>query len=143
MSRQFPQIDPQEPRIVKTDLQIELVADGVDWTDGDVLTLPGGVRVRILNENAAEARTDLLVKFPPGYVEPAHTHEGAHAALVLDGRMLIDGEELTPGDYLYGQRVEHGPMEYPDGCLTFTSFVGGSIAHQAADAEESGDPDLP
>lgn len=130
MPPQFPDIDPQEPTIVQTDLELRLVADEVDWTDGDVLTLPEGVKVHVLNENEAEARTDLLVKFPPGYVEPAHTHRGAHAALVVDGRMLIHGYELTPGDYLYGQQVEHGPMEYPDGCITFTSFVGGSLAHE-------------
>lgn len=130
MSQSFPDVEPQEPKFVQNAFELRLEADDLDWEDGEVLTLPGGVEVYILNENEPEGRTDLLVKFPPGYVEPAHTHEGAHAAMILDGRMLVDGKELTPGDYVYGQKVEHGPMEYPDGCITFTSFVGGSIAHE-------------
>ncbi|QIO25228.1 hypothetical protein [Haloarcula sp. JP-L23] len=41
---------------------------------------------------------------------------------------------LTSGDYLYGQKLPHGPMEYhcedaEYGCLIFASFVGGSPAH--------------
>lgn len=130
MSQQFPDIEPQEPKFVQNDFELRLEADNLDWEDGDVLTLPEGVKVYILNENEPEGRTDLLVKFPSGYIEPEHTHRGAHAAMVVQGRMLVDGRELTPGDYIYGQKIEHGPMEYPDGCITFTSFVGGSIAHE-------------
>lgn len=130
MATPTPDIDPQDPVIVETGLDLELVSEAVDWQHGDVLTLPEGVLAKVLNENEAEGRTDLLVKFPPGYVEPRHTHEGAHAALILEGRMLIHGHELTPGDYVYGHRVEHGPMEYPDGCVVFASFVGGSPAHR-------------
>lgn len=130
MSKQFPTIDPQEPVIVENELRITLESAHLDWEDGDVLTLPEGVKVHVLNENDVEGRMDMLVKFPPGYVEPRHTHEGAHAAMILDGRMLIHGHELTPGDYVYGQKVEHGPMEYPDGCIVFASFVGGSLAHR-------------
>lgn len=130
MSRQFPSIDPQEPVIVENDLEITLESESLDWEDGDVLTLPEGVKVHVLNENGPEGRMDLLVKFPPEYVEPRHTHEGAHAAMILDGRMLIHGHELTPGDYVYGHKVDHGPMEYPDGAVVFASFVGGSLAHR-------------
>ncbi len=114
---------------MENDLELDLVSEAIDWQHGDVLTLPRGL-AKVLNENEAEGRTDLLVKFPPGYVEPSHTHEGAHAAIVLQGRMLIHGHELTPGDYVYGHQVEHGPMEYPDGCVVFASFVGGSPAHR-------------
>lgn len=130
MARQFPSIDAQEPVIVENDLTITLESERIDWEDGDVLALPEGVKVHVLNENEPEGRMDMLVKFPPGYVEPRHTHEGAHASLVLEGRMLMHGHELTPGDYVYGHKVEHGPMEYPDGCVHFVSFVGGSNAHR-------------
>jgi quercetin dioxygenase-like cupin family protein len=130
MVSQFPDIEPQEPVIVETDVEITLDSESVDWERGDVLTLPEGVLVHVLNENEPERRLDFLVKFPPGYVEPEHTHKGAHASLILDGRMLVHGHELTPGDYLYGHAVDHGPMEYPDGCVIFTSFVGGSVKHE-------------
>jgi quercetin dioxygenase-like cupin family protein len=135
MSKQSPSIDPQEPVIVENALELELVSEAIDWQHGDVLTLPEGVRAKVLNENEAEGRTDLLVKFPPGYVEPSHTHEGAHASLLLQGRMRIHGHDLTPGDYVYGHQVEHGPMEYPDGAIMFASFVGGSPGHRDWDEE--------
>lgn len=130
MTHQFPDIEPQDPKFVQNDFTLRLEVDNLDWESGDVLTLPEGVKVYVLNENEPEGRRDFLVKFPPGYVEPAHTHDGAHASLLLQGRMLVHGRELTPGDYVYGQKVEHGPMEYPDGAVMFASFVGGSTAHE-------------
>lgn len=133
MTRDFPDVEPQEPTVVETDIELKLVADSIDWEAGDALTLPDGVKMKIINENDAEARTDFFVKFPPGYVEPEHTHQGAHASIVLEGRMLVHGHELTPGDYMYGQKATHGPMEYPDGCTMFASFVGGEIAHREWD----------
>lgn len=130
MSQEFPAIPPQDP--VVRENPVDLSFDGADlpWEAGEMLTLPDGVEVAILNENEPEGRLDMFIRFPPGYHEPRHTHTGAHATLILDGRMLIDGHELTPGDYFYGQQVDHGPLEYPDGCTMFTSFVGGSPAHQ-------------
>ena len=130
MSLEFPDITPQECVIVENDLDIEITVGDLDWEDGDILTLPEGGKVKILNQNDEEGRTDMFVKFPPGYVEPAHTHTGAHSTLIIEGRMCIHGHELTPGDYVYGHKVEHGPMEYPDGCTMFVSFVGGSLAHR-------------
>ena len=122
-------VPAQSARAVQTALEVSVDASAVDWEPGDVLSLPEGVEVARLHENDAEGRLDTLIRFPPGYVEPRHTHLGAHAALLLEGRMLVEGHELTPGDYYYGHRQPHGPMEYPDGCTLFASFVGGSPAH--------------
>lgn len=124
------EIPPQEPVLVKTGLDLSVVDDAVDWGSPDVLSLPEGLKVLIVNENEPEGRTDMLVKYPPGYVEPRHTHESAHACIILQGRMLVHGEELTAGDYIYGQDVAHGPMEFPEGGVNFVSFVGGSPAHR-------------
>jgi hypothetical protein len=48
--------------------------------------------------------------------------------------MVVHDRVLTSGNYLYDQKVSHGPMEYhcddaDYGCLVFASFVGGSPAH--------------
>lgn len=123
-------VPPQEPELVQTGLDVSVLGDGVDWDDSDVFDLPEGLRVKVVYENEAEARTDILVKYPPGYVEPRHTHESAHACLILEGRMLVHGQELTAGDYIYGQKLPHGPMEFPDGAVNFCSFVGGSPIHR-------------
>lgn len=130
MVMEFPDISPQEPVIIETDIDWEITEKSIDWEDDDVMTLPDGVKSKVLNRNEAEDRVDMIHQFPPGYIEPEHTHEAAHAVLILEGRMLVHGHELTPGDYIYGQKLAHGPMEYPDGCTVFASFVGGSAAHK-------------
>jgi len=129
ISREFPDISAKEPVIVENDIDWTVSAETIDWESGDVLTLPQGVLVKIMNQNEEEGRTDMFIKFPPGYIEPRHSHESAHAVLILAGRMLVHGHELTSGDYVYGQKISHGPFEYPDGCTVFASFVGGSPAH--------------
>lgn len=130
MPQEFPEISPQEPVIVENDLEWTVTADDIDWEDDTFLDLPEGLKTKVINENEAEGRIDFFVKFPPGYTEPRHTHAAAHADIIVDGRMLVHGHELTPGDYIYGQKEPHGPMEFPDGCIVFCSYTGGSPSHE-------------
>lgn len=106
--------------------------DEVEWEDGakSILTLPEGVQVKIFNHDPAMGRTDMKVKFPPGYVEPEHSHKSWHSICVLKGRMCVDGKDLRPGDYVFGWDAPHGPYEYPDGCEVFVVFMGESVAHE-------------
>lgn len=135
MADGFPDIPPQPTRIVETGIAWTVTDRSIDWTDDDVMDLPAGVKSKVLNTNEAEQRVDQIHRYPPGYEEPEHFHETAHAVLILEGRLLIDGHELGPGDYVYGQKMPHGPSKAPDGCTIFASFVGGSIVH---DWEEKG-----
>jgi anti-sigma factor ChrR (cupin superfamily) len=104
----------------------------LDWQeDLDVLTLGNGVQVKVFRHEPERGRLDLLVKFPAGYVEPAHAHDSEHAIVVLEGVQIVDGVHLHPGDYCYGGReVIHGPFEYPEGCIVFASFTGASSQHR-------------
>lgn len=105
----------------------------VEWEDGEdnnILTLPKGIKVKILNHDPAMNRTDMKVRFPPGYVEPAHSHRSWHSIVVLKGRMCVAGKDLRPGDYVFGWDEMHGPYEYPDGCEVFVVFMGESAAHE-------------
>lgn len=98
--------------------------------DNDVLKLPTGVQVKLLVRDPARNLTALLVKFPPGYTEPPHVHTGTHAATVVQGKQIVAGKTLGPGDFCYGPaNVEHGPFEYPEGCVVFAVFQGGT-AHE-------------
>lgn len=99
-------------------------------TDNDILTLPEGVEVKILNHDPAMRRTDMKVRFPPGYVEPAHAHKSWHSIVVLKGRMCVAGKDLRPGDYVFGWDELHGPYEYPDGCEVFCVFMGEGTEHE-------------
>ena len=57
----------------------------VDWEkDIETLNLGNGVQVKILREDSGTASVDMLVKFPPGYEEPRHTHESSHSVVGLE-----------------------------------------------------------
>lgn len=95
----------------------------------DMLTLPDGVQVKIFRHDPVMKRLDMKVKFPPGYVEPEHTHKSWHSIVVLKGRMCVAGKDLRPGDYVFGWDELHGPYEYPDGCEVFCVFMGDGTQH--------------
>ncbi len=99
----------------------------VEWESDDVrglLKLPPGVKVKVLNYDPVMQRLDMKQQFPPGYVEPAHTHKSWHSILVTKGRMCVAGKDLRPGDYVFGWDIPHGPYEYPDGCEVFIVYMG-------------------
>lgn len=104
----------------------------IKWTERPatkLLTLPRGVKVKIFAHDPVMKRIDMKVKFPKGYVEPAHTHKSWHSILVTKGRMCVAGKDLRPGDYVFGWDTLHGPYEYPDGCEVFVVFMGGGTQH--------------
>ncbi len=104
----------------------------VKWQEGaavEMLSLPKGVQVKIFNHDPVMQRIDMKVRFPKGYVEPAHTHKSWHSILVTKGRMCVAGKDLRPGDYVFGWDLPHGPYEYPDGCEVFVVFMGGGTQH--------------
>ena len=104
----------------------------VEWEEGAAntrLTMPKGVMVKILSHDPVMNRIDMKVKFPPGYVEPEHSHKSWHSIVVLKGRMCVAGKDLRPGDYVFGWDELHGPYEYPDGCEVFIVFMGEGTQH--------------
>lgn len=104
----------------------------LEWQDDtDILSLGNGVQVKILYEDKENQQADMLVKFPPGYVEPLHNHDGSHSIVVLEGLQIAQGIPLRPGDYCWASGEEpHGPFEYPEGCVVFASFRGASAQHR-------------
>lgn len=139
----FPEIEPQAPVTATHDIEWTIDTEEIDWESDDMLDLPGELDTYVINRNEAEQRIDFFVKFPPGYVEPRHTHAAAHADLIVDGEMHVHGEVLTSGDYIYGQKLPHGPMEFPEGCIVFASYTGGSPSHEwDADADDVGNDAL-
>ena len=109
---------------------VALYTKELDWQDDTILALPKGVKVKILFEDPEVGRQDILVKFPPGYREPLHTHESSHSIVVLEGKMCVAGKELGPGDYVFAWDKEHGPYHYPEGCTVFVAALGKSIIHR-------------
>ena len=99
--------------------------DEIEWQDGEkIMGLPPGIKVKIIaeGEDGVSERVDKFVKFPPGYVEPKHTHDYYHSTLVLEGEMHVGGKILKRGDYVYGGPDEpHGPYHYPKGCMVYSA----------------------
>jgi quercetin dioxygenase-like cupin family protein len=108
-------------------------AHGADlqWQDDlDFFDLGQGVQVKVLYSDPDAQLVDLLVKFPPSYVEPRHVHDSTHSVVVLEGVQVAEGEAMRPGDYVFGgANTPHGPFEYPEGCIVFASFRGRSLRH--------------
>lgn len=104
----------------------------LEWEDDvNILTLRGGVQVKVLHEDQDTGHSDMLIKFPPGYTEPEHNHESSHSVIVLEGVQIVGGEHMRPGDYVWASGPEpHGPFEYPEGCVVFASFRGPSAQHR-------------
>jgi quercetin dioxygenase-like cupin family protein len=97
------------------------------WKDDELFALERGVQVKVLFQDPEQGLTDSLIKFPPGYIEPRHTHDGDHSVIVVEGCMIAEGEEMHPGDYVYGAAHQaHGPFEFPEGCVVFSSMRGGT-----------------
>ncbi len=113
---------------------VALHDDEVEWKSGpdanELLALPDGVEVKIFAYDPVMKRVDMKVRFPPGYVEPEHSHKSWHSIMVLKGRMCVAGKDLRPGDYVFGWDLPHGPYEYPDGCEVFTVFMGEGTQHE-------------
>jgi hypothetical protein len=74
-----------------------------------------------------------LIDYPVGSVEPRHVHAGMHATTVLKGRAIVDGLTLGPLDVIVGPSNEpHGPLEYPDGCILLSAFIGSYFHNEVA-----------
>ncbi|MPZ89724.1 MAG: hypothetical protein GEU81_17045, partial [Nitriliruptorales bacterium] len=104
----------------------------LEWQDDtDILSLGNGVQVKVMYADPETQHADMLVKFPPGYVEPRHNHDSSHSIVVLEGLQIAEGVPLRPGDTCWASGEEpHGPFEYPEGCVVFASFRGASAQHR-------------
>jgi len=116
----------KERESMATQEKVILETEELEWKEGaSLLKLPQGVKIKILSQDKPSGRMDMLVSFPPGYVEPRHVHEGYHSTILLEGTWIVEGKVLRPGGYVFGPaNVEHGPFECPKGCLVFASFYG-------------------
>ena len=105
--------------------------DELEW-DADVtlFQLPTGahkihpnLKIKVLMRDDARGQVAALVKFPPGYVEPAHQHVTSHCVIVVEGEQHVAGKVLRKGDFHYAPPdTVHGPFEYPVGGVVFSVF---------------------
>ncbi len=105
--------------------------DSIEWDANVTLfQLPTGahkihpnLKIKVLMRDDKQGQVAALVKFPPGYVEPAHEHVTSHCVTVLEGEQHVAGKVLKKGDFHYAPpNTMHGPFEYPVGGVVFAVY---------------------
>jgi quercetin dioxygenase-like cupin family protein len=114
------------------------------WVPAEMFGLPPGCEYQILMPDRGDQHMAIICRFPPGYLEPEHTHaDTTHWGVVIEGEMHVNGLILRPGDYHYAPpNVPHGPFYYPVGCTVFGTVVGPSILHEYRPEAAEIDPSL-
>jgi quercetin dioxygenase-like cupin family protein len=62
-----------------------------------------GIDISFLRRNGEKGAT-VLLRFSKGARFPLHNHPGGEELLVLEGVVLVGGERLVRGDYLWTER---------------------------------------
>jgi quercetin dioxygenase-like cupin family protein len=79
-----------------------------------------GVFVKSLRFDQATQRSKtILLKFEPGASYPYHNHPAGEELFVLEGEVVIEGEKLTAGDYLYTPPGYKHAVHTTQGCTVF------------------------
>ena len=107
----------------------------LEWQDDvDVLSLRSGVQVKVFHSDPEIGLADMLIKFPPGYVEPEHAHESSHSIVVLEGVQIVKGVHLHPGDYVWASGPE--PQREARARRSVSHAPGGTACPRASRAPE-------
>ncbi len=76
-----------------------------------------GVQRSLFRHHAEGGRSSVL-RMAAGARVPRHTHHGTEEVLVLDGRVALDGVEMSAGDYLFVEPgEEHDVVALTDALL--------------------------
>jgi len=86
--------------------------------EGEWRELPfKGVRLKELSSAEEDGFTTMLLEMDAGSKFPSHTHHGAEHVYLLDGDLISDGRELSPGDFLRAcADTDHGGLASRGGC---------------------------
>ena len=79
-----------------------------------------GVFVKSLRFDEATQRSKtILLKFEPGASYPYHNHPAGEELFVLEGEVMIEGQKLVAGDYLYTPPGFKHAVSTEKGCTVF------------------------
>ena len=84
------------------------------------------IGARLLYRDPRSGAEHYLIRYPPGVGVRRHRHTAAHSIVLLEGRMLVDGQAIGPGSYCHfpaGTVMHHAPAG-DEGCLFVTIFDG-------------------
>jgi quercetin dioxygenase-like cupin family protein len=97
-----------------TDAEPFVVRDlaGLDLPERTMSAYDRPIGLRLLHEDPDSGVELYVVEYPAGTRAAWHRHSVAHAIVVLDGRLEVNGEQIGPGDlcrYAAGAPMKHQP----------------------------------
>ena len=72
---------------------------------------PAPIYRKVLHTDPETGMFFQLVRYPPGVINPNHTHPCAHAMYVLEGTLVTHRGRYGPGSFVWfpeGEVMEHG-----------------------------------
>jgi quercetin dioxygenase-like cupin family protein len=84
------------------------------------------IGLRELYSDPHSGEEHYLVRYPAGLKGRVHTHSAAHTIVVLEGRLMANGQVLGPGAYAHfpaGQPMQHQSTDEA-ACLFVLLFHG-------------------
>jgi quercetin dioxygenase-like cupin family protein len=86
--------------------------------------------MKFLSRDTYTHEIAMLVRYPAGQMNPAHTHPVGHSIYVLQGKLVTNRGAFGPGTYLWfppDEVVSHGAGPDEDAVVIFTTHDGMTI----------------
>ena len=90
---------------------------------------PAGCEITVLHGDPSKPNADALLRVPPGYAIPPHSHTSAERMVLVSGKMTVQYQghaavTLEAGDYAYGPAgLPHKAVCEAGGpCILFIAF---------------------
>jgi quercetin dioxygenase-like cupin family protein len=82
--------------------------------------------LQLLYQDTATGAEHYVIRYPAGLTGTRHTHSVAHTIVVIEGRLMANGEEIGPGSYVHfpANTVMHHEPAAGTHCLFVTIFDG-------------------
>jgi quercetin dioxygenase-like cupin family protein len=96
-----------------------------EWADAAWKEVGPGISCKLLATDTEQSRVSMLVRLAPGTEYPPHRHAGIEELYMLDGVLIVDDEELHPGDYRRGDAhaIDHRVWSQTGcSCVLITSY---------------------
>jgi len=82
-----------------------------------------GVEIKVLVEDPDSGLLTTLTRLAPGAELPLHEHTGLEQSWVIEGRLVDDEGEVTPGNYVWRPKGSKHVARAPEGCLVLGFFL--------------------
>src|SRR6204780_4768727 len=90
----------------------------VPWIE----TAPGN-KMKVIYHDPATGMLTILAKLEPGSGIPAHVHEDLEQTFVLEGSLVDDEGECTPGNFAICAKGSRHAPKAPHGCTMLVFFL--------------------